>query len=179
MKITVFRSKVVTAAVIGAFVLLLAPLGAFAKGQVNPQVKGSLIGFVYAENGRTPLQGAVVKIRNMGNQTEYVSEPSDANGMYKISGIEPGWYFMTVATDLGEFNLGNGFYLKGTEVAKMLLSLKTGGSIEAWGSAYSMKKPFFKTAGGITVLVLGAAGAGFGIYQLTKSEQEVSPVSIR
>jgi hypothetical protein len=175
----VFRSKVVAAAALGAFVLLVAPLGVFAEDQAPAQVKGSLIGFVYAENGKTPIAGAIVRVRNMGNQTEYVSEPSDPNGMYKISGIEPGWYFLSVATDTGEFSLGSGFYLKGTEVAKMLLSLKRGGTIEASGSAYAMKKPFFKTGGGIAVLVLGAAGAGFGIYQLTKSEEEVSPVSIR
>jgi hypothetical protein len=179
MKKGVFKSKAVTAAVLGAFVLLVTPVGVFAQDQINPQLKGSIIGFVYGEDGKTPVQGAVVKVRNMGNQTEFVSDPSDANGMYKISGIEAGWYFLSVMTDLGEFTLGTGFYLKGSEVAKMLLSLKRGGTIEASGSAYATKKPFFKTGGGIAVLVAGAAGAGFGIYQLTKSEEEASPVSIR
>ncbi len=178
-KVMILRSKAVALAVIGSFVLLVTPLGTFAGDQAPVQVKGSLIGFVYAENGKTPVQGAIVRLRNMGNQTEFVSEPSDPNGMYKISGVEPGWYFLSVTTDTGEFSLGNGFYLKGTEVAKMILSLKRGGTIEASGSAYAMKKPFFKSAGGITVLVLAAAGAGFGVYQLTKGEEEVSPVSIR
>ncbi len=176
LKKDIFRSKTMAVLVLASFFVLVAPLGVFAADESpEPQVRTSLTGFVY-NGGKNPLSGALVKVRNMANGREYVSEPSDANGMYKISGIDAGWYFLTVTTPEGDFNLSNGFYLKGGDVAKLSVSLQPGGALEAWGSAYSIKKPFFKTAGGITVIVLGVAGAGFGLYSLLKKEGETSPV---
>jgi hypothetical protein len=44
------------------------------------------------------------------------------------------------------------------------------------GSGSGGKKGFFSTPGGILVIVAAVGGAGFGIYELTKKEEEASPI---
>ncbi len=178
MKKGVVRAKLSALIALAGFFLIVIPVGIFAEDP-PPQEKGSLVGFVYGTQGKLPVVGAVVKIRSMGDGKEYVSEPTDAQGMYKISGIDAGWYFLGIVTPDGtEYNLSNGFYLKGYEIGRMSLSLRPGLTLEASGSAYAMRRGFFKTPGGIAVIVGGVALAGFGAYLLLKKESEPSPVII-
>jgi hypothetical protein len=51
-----------------------------------------------------------------------------------------------------------------------------GGALEGKGGNGGGKKGFFATPGGILVIVAVAAGTGFGIYELTKSQAETSPI---
>ncbi len=174
LKNGIFRSRVLALVVLTGFVLLLTPVSPFA--QAPPKGGGTLTGQVVGTDMKTPIVNATVKIRNLNNQKEY-SSPTDKTGMYKITGIEEGWYTLGVSSVLGDYNLNYGVYVKTGEQAKLNLSIKSSGVLEGKGLGSTAHKSFFATPAGIVVIVAVAAGGGFAIYSLTKKEQEVSPVN--
>jgi len=66
--------------------------------------RGNILGFIFSEDGTTPVAGAVVKARNISTGNIYESNASDLNGVFKIQGIESGIYVYGVQTEAGEFN---------------------------------------------------------------------------
>jgi len=134
-----------------------------------------LQGTVYSEGMKSRVTNAVVKVRNLNNQREYASQPTDAKGGYKILGIEEGWYTLGISTAAGDFNLNYGVYIKADETAKLSVEMLPGGMLEGKGGSGGGKKGFFKTPAGILTIVALGAGAGFGVYELTK-EKEASPI---
>ena len=176
LKVTSFRSRSLAGGLIAAFVLLLTPLPSFSQEQPQSFARqGSLQGNVYSEGMRSRVTNAVVKVRNLNNQKEYASQPTDAKGGYKILGIEEGWYTLGVTTAAGDFNLNYGVYIKAGETAKLSVEMLPGGMLEGKGGSGGGKKGFFKTPAGILTIVALGAGAGFGIYELTK-QKEASPI---
>jgi hypothetical protein len=176
LKVTSFRSRSLAGGLIAAFVLLLMPLPSFSQEQPQSYARqGSLQGNVYSEGMRTRVTNAVVKLRNLNNQKEYMSQPTDAKGGYKILGVEEGWYTLGVSTAAGDFNLNYGVYVKAGVAAKLSVVMLPGGMLEGKGGNGSGKKGFFKTPAGILTIVALGAGVGFGVYELTK-EKEASPV---
>jgi len=175
-KVTSFRSRSLAGGLIAAFVLLLLPLPSFSQEQPQSFARqGSLQGNVYSEGMKSRVANAVVKVRNLNNQKEYASQPTDAKGGYKILGIEEGWYTLGVTTAAGDFNLNYGVYIKAGETAKLSVEMLPGGMLEGKGGSGGGKKGFFKTPAGILTIVALGAGAGFGIYELTK-QKEASPI---
>ncbi len=171
------RSRILAGAVAAAYLLLLAPLPIIAQTQATSVMRQAVLqGTVYAEGMKSRIANATVRIRNLNNQREFTSPPTDAKGGYRIVGIEEGWYTVGVSTAAGDFNLNYGVYIKAGETAKLSVELMPGGTLEGKGGNGGGKKGFFATPGGIAVIVLAAAGAGFAIYELTKSEEEASPI---
>src|SRR4030042_3554867 len=78
--------------------------------------KGNVIGFLYAKDGTTPLEGAVVKFKNLTSGSMFISSKSDGHGIFRLEGIESGMYTYGVVTEPGDFN------------AASLLGLKVGGN---------------------------------------------------
>ena len=176
VRVSVFRSKVLAAALSAAFLLMIVHLPAAAQAQPRSYARqGTLQGVVYGEGMKQRISGAVVKVRNLNNQKEFSSPVTDAKGQYKIMGIEEGWYTVGVTTAAGEFNLNYGVYIKAGETAKISVELLPGGMLEGKGGNDG-KKSFFGTPGGVLLIVAAGAGAGFAIYQLTKKEEEASPI---
>ena len=172
-----FRSRILAGGLVAAFLLLIVPLTSVAQTQEKSYARqGTLQGTVYSEGQRARVANAIVKIRNLNNQKEYTSQPTDAKCGYKILMIEEGWYTLGVTTAAGEFNLNYGVYIKAGETAKLSVEMLPGGMLEGKGGAGSGKKGFFATPGGILLIVAMAGGAGFGVYELTKKEPEVSPI---
>lgn len=103
---------------LGAF--LLCGL-AFAGVTSNP--RGSVIGFVYGQDGTTPLPGAVVKLKNLVTGSVYESTPADDYGIFKVQGIETGLYSYGVATQDGGYNCENlvGFTVEENDIAKITI----------------------------------------------------------
>src|SRR4030042_5062751 len=83
-----------------ASLLLLSPLYSGAKDVP----KGNIIGFLYAQDGTTPLEGAVVKFKNLTSGMGFESSKSDTYGIFKLQGIEKGMYAYGVVTPEGNFN---------------------------------------------------------------------------
>jgi hypothetical protein len=149
-----------------AFTLFIVPFGevAWAKAQ-----GGSLVGFVYAQDLKTPVVGAVVKVRNIANQKEFASGTTDANGMYKIDGVDEGRYILGVTATQGDFNFDYVMLLKGGEMAKLSVALAPGGQTSG---SDGPKKSFFKSAIGIITIVVVAGALLFVIFH----EGEASPI---
>jgi hypothetical protein len=176
LKVALFRSRVLAGGLVVAFVLLLMPLTVSAQTPPKSYARqGTLQGTIYSEGMDSRVQNAIVKVRNLNNQKEYASQPTDAKGGYKILGIEEGWYTLGVSTAAGDFNLNYGVYIKAGETAKLSVVMLPGGMLEGKGGSGGGGKSFFKTPAGIVTIVALGAGAGIGIYVLTK-QKEASPV---
>lgn len=172
LNIGIFRSRMMVVFVLSAFVLLMTPVRDFAQ---SPLKGGILTGNVYGADMTTPVVNAVVKIRNLNTQKEFTS-PTDKLGMYKITGIDEGWYTLSISSLLGDYSLSYGVYIKAGEIAKLNLSMKGAGVLEGKGLGSSAGKSFLGTPGGILVIVAAVGLGGFGVYELTKKKTEASPV---
>lgn len=86
---------------------------------------GNIIGFVYDQDGTTPLEGAVIKVKNISTGNIYESSTSDTNGVFKIQGIEGGIYLCGVITAQGDYNAEDlfGVKLSDGETAKLSVAL--------------------------------------------------------
>jgi len=165
---SVSRSRWLIWGALAAFSLFIVPVGevAWAKAQ-----GGTLVGFVYAQDLKTPVAGAVVKIRNIANQKEYASGTTDANGMYKIDGVDEGRYILGVTAPTGDFNFDYFMLLKSGETAKLSVGLAPGTPA---ANGDSSKKNFFGTTAGFLVMVAVAGAIFFAVFY--KGEHEASPI---
>jgi hypothetical protein len=167
---SVFRSKALAIGVLAAFVLVMMPGREFAQAKAPAPANGSLVGFIYEKDMRTPVSNAVVKIRNLADAKTYASAPTDANGMYKITGIQEGRYILGVAATKGDFNFDYALLLKGNELAKLSVALQEGGTTTGRDAG---AKSFFTSPAGIVALVIVA---GAVLYGILASKEEASPV---
>ncbi len=87
--------------------------------------KGNILGFIYSEDGTTPVPGAVVKARNISTGSVYESSVSDLNGVFKIQGIKSGVYVYGVRTEAGDFNSDGmiGVSVDENKTAKMAITI--------------------------------------------------------
>lgn len=87
--------------------------------------KGSVLGFVYDKDGTTPIQGAVVKLKNVRSGEVYESTPSDSQGNFLIEQMESGVYVYGVTASEGDYNCDGmmGVRVDGSEPAKISLAL--------------------------------------------------------
>ena len=87
--------------------------------------KGNILGFVYDEDGTTPLEGVVVEFKNISTGAVYESSKSDDLGVFKIEGVEKGLYIYGVRTAQGNFNSDGtiGVRIRENETAKLSISL--------------------------------------------------------
>jgi len=94
------KVKVVSLGLAAAMLVFSSPL--VLKGQVP--AKGNLLGFVYGQDGTTPLPGAVVMVKNISSGRVYESSASDGLGIFKVQGLETGLYALGVTSPKGSFN---------------------------------------------------------------------------
>jgi hypothetical protein len=170
------RSRCLVYAVLAAFAVFTAPVGLSARGPAPfPAAdSGSLSGFIYAKDVKTPVAGAVVKIRNVADMKEMTSLPTDANGMYTIIGIPEGRYLLGVSAAKEDFNLDYALFVKAGELGKLSVALAAGGEAgQQAGEASLKKKGFFNSVAGRVLVV---AAIGVGLYFLIVPQGETSPI---
>jgi len=167
--------KFVAVFLIGAFVLLIAPLASFSA----PKGNGALAGHIYSEDMRTPVRNAIVKLRNLTTMKEYTSEPTDPDGMYRIPGLEEGRYVMGVQGPTGSYNFHYSIMIKADSLAKLSLAMKPGNApVMLQQSSGSWKKKativdFFKSPAGILTVI---AAVEVALFAVALAEDEASPV---
>lgn len=166
MRKSVSQSRWMIWGALAAFSLFIVPVSEVAWAKAEG---GSLVGFVYAQDLKTPVVGAVVKVRNIANQKEFASGTTDANGMYKIDGVDEGRYILGVTATQGDFNFDYVMLLKGGEMAKLSVALAPGGQTTGTDAP---KKSFFKSPIGIITMVAVAGVLLFVIFH----EGEASPI---
>jgi hypothetical protein len=138
------------------------------------EAHGSLVGFVYAKDMRTPVAQAVVKLRDIANMKEFASRPTDANGMYTITGLPQGRYILGVTTATGNFNFDYALIIKSNEMAKLSMALTPGGKTTGEDAA---AKSFFsdpQNVIGVAIFVAGLAAMTYLIINMEK--KEASPI---
>jgi len=84
---------------------------------------GNLVGFIYYQDGVTPIVGAVVKVKDVSTGLVSESTKSDANGMFTIENLNTGVYSLGVVTSQGDFNLEELIGVKAGETTKVSFSL--------------------------------------------------------
>jgi len=114
-----FRSKWLAWGVVGAVSLLFFPCEAISQAKT-----GAMMGFIYADDAKKPVEGAVVKLRSVQDGKEFQSGPTDKNGMYALKGIAEGRYMVGVSSKEGDFNFDYELLVKADETAKLSLALK-------------------------------------------------------
>jgi hypothetical protein len=119
-----------------AMSLVLSPsaLNAQAAG------KGSLIGYVFEQNGSTPVRGAVVLVKNLTTGTVLEAPPSDDLGMFKVLGLDPGLYALGVTSAKGSFNSQDFFGVTAQQTAKISIALDPYDAMAASGAAAVIKE---------------------------------------
>lgn len=170
LKDEIFRSRALVWGLAAAFLSLLLPVEAPAQARGT----GTLIGFIYSEALKAPVENAVVKIRSISTGKEYMSKPTDKTGLYRIENAEEGRYVLGVTTPQGDFNFEFELFIKAGETAKLSLALKPG-QMAALAVPFKTAVPFFKTALGIATAVLVSGLAIYGGYKLLEELEVISP----
>jgi len=161
------RTKWIASSVLAAFAALVIPV------TLPAAEPGTLAGFVYSKDAKSPVAGAVVKLRNIADMKEVASAPTDADGMYTINGIPEGRYLVGVTSTQEDFNLDYALYIKAGELGKLSIALAPGASGgQDEPEAKPKKKGFFSTVAG-RILVVSAIGVG--LYFLIV-ESDSSPI---
>ena len=176
LKMNFFRSKVLIWSMLAAVSLLFFPHEALAQVPA-----GSMTGVIFADDMKLPVEGAVVKLRDVANGKEFQSTFTDKIGLYKIKGIPEGRYIVGVSSQRGDFNFDYQLIVKANETAKLSLALKPGVPDAGAGTAAQQrgkkdkKTAFFLTPLGIAIIVVSTAVLAFGVYKLFIEEEEKSP----
>ncbi len=160
--------------------LLIATIITFYSSQyliAQEVCKGNLIGFVFEKDGTTPIEGAVVKLKNVSTGKVYESSRSDKLGILKTEGVEEGLYIVGIITKNGNFNVGNLIGIKADETAKVSFALKPEGQEE---EKAPKPKPrglakFFLSPVGIAIIVAASSAIIYGVVKLSEKEPEASP----
>jgi hypothetical protein len=102
-----------------ALILVLFP------STLRPQEagKGNLIGFIYAQDGSTPVEGAVIVVKNLTTGAVVESPKSDALGVFKFQGLGAGLYALGVKSDKGSYNSQNFFGVMADKTSKISIAL--------------------------------------------------------
>jgi hypothetical protein len=96
---------------------------AFGFSQDITRGTGNLAGFIYYQDGVTPIVGAVVKVKDVSTGLVSEGTKSDSNGMFTIENLNTGVYSLGVMTSQGDFNLEELIGIKAGETTKVSFSL--------------------------------------------------------
>ena len=156
--------------VIFAFMLTLLPMAVSAEETV-----GKLRGFVYGDDGKKPLNEAVVLLREATSGRTFQSEKTAKNGAYKIENILPGTYAVGIQWDNKDFNVDA---LIKIEPKKQMACFTLPKAIEQPGYSVRCSSPkcFFITPCGWALVAGATAGITYGIIKIV--EKETSPTGI-
>jgi len=169
------KAEFVAVTLIFSFLIFYYPN--FLPGQTIGQ--GNLSGFIYGEDGVTPVEGAVVKIRNIVGGTVYESSASDNQGAFKIEGINEGLYSAGISTSTGDFDFENLIGIKAGEPAKISFSLVPTGtqntSLPEEKSTYNPEEQTAPSAQGGSEVAAPAGGILIGkVVNFSPETQEAT-----
>jgi hypothetical protein len=105
------------------FLLGLAAAPLFLSSQTSG--KGRLVGFVFGQDGSTPVAGVVVIARNVSTGALAESSRSDDIGAFKVENLDAGIYALGVTSAQGSYNSQDLVGIKPDETAKVTIALNT------------------------------------------------------
>ena len=116
-------AKIKFTAVLLCFSLTLLYFPNIAKAE--KQTTGRLIGFIFSEDGTTPVEGAVVTLRNVATGEVYKSSGTDDHGVFKFEDMQKGLYVMGVSSVNGDYNAEELVGVHSGKTEKLSITLKT------------------------------------------------------
>ena len=153
----------------------------------------ALKGKVVGADRRTPVEGARVHAVRRGGET-YSSAPADKKGRYRLEGLPPGTYRLVVSVDDGLYafpgDLGiTSIHDFGLDLAVVpaegtvseeipgVPGTPRGIAYLAQGGNNGAPATFWKSAGGITLLVVSAGAIAYILSREGSSDQESMSIS--
>ena len=172
------RSKIMAFGLILCFLLFYSPW-LLVSETIG---KGNVIGFVFDNDGTSPVKGAVVKMRNVTTGSVCQSPETNEHGIFTIEGIDEGLYIIGISAKEGDFNVGNFIGIKADDTAKVSFALKAKKAETAEeGKAKKEKKKrggiagFFLSPAGVATIVASSAAIVYTLVKLLEAEPEASP----
>lgn len=104
-----------------AFALILVMFPSILRSQGTG--RGNLVGFIYGQDGSTPVEGAVVVVKNLTTGVVTESPKSDGLGVFKVQDLGAGIYALGVRSDKGSFNSQDFFGVTADKTAKITIAL--------------------------------------------------------
>jgi hypothetical protein len=102
--------------------------------------RGNLVGFIYGQDGATPVEGAVVVVKNLTSGLVTESPKSDALGVFKVQDLGAGIYALGVKSESGSFNSQDFFGVTAGKTSKITLALDSFDAAAASAAAAVIKE---------------------------------------
>ena len=168
------QSKFVAIGLVFSMILFFSPCLLSA----NSNSYGKIIGVIYLDDGATPVERAVVKMRNVSTGSYYESSSSDKEGRFTLERIDEGLYIAGITTEKEDFNIENLIGIKANETAEISITLNPVPDKTAQQEKKKKKKGligFFLSPVGMAVIVASTVAVVYTIVKLTEEEAEASP----
>jgi hypothetical protein len=115
------------------FALILVMTSPAASPQESAQ--GNLVGFLFGEDGSTPVAGAVVLVKNLSTGVVTEAAATDGLGLFKVPGLNAGLYALGVKSSRGSFNCQDFFGISAQRTSKISVALNPYDAAAAAGAA--------------------------------------------
>jgi len=103
--------------VLSALVFLTATPGA------QTIERGHLIGTIFDRDGKTPIVGAVVRMKNITTGAVFAAPSTDGRGFFRLENLSKGIYQFGITTPQGDFNSNELIGILANETTKISLAL--------------------------------------------------------
>jgi len=107
------------------FQVFLLVLIAFSAGSALAQTaeRGHLVGMIFTQDGKTPMVGAVVRLKNISSGAISAAEPTDGQGHFRMENLSKGIYQFGITTAQGDFNSNELIGILANETTRISLAL--------------------------------------------------------
>jgi hypothetical protein len=105
--------------------VLMCLVAVMTAGTVWAQTveRGHLVGTIFTQDGKTPIVGGVVRLKNISSGAVSAAEPTDAQGNFRMENLSKGIYQFGITTAEGDFNSNELIGILANETTKIALSL--------------------------------------------------------
>lgn len=141
------------------------------------RLRGDLIGFIYEEDGTSPVEQAELIIEKIPEARIYKSNPTDGKGLFRIQDVEKGIYRWGVKMPGGKVNGLKflGIRTEAGDIAQIYIALTP--AAKEGGNASPL--PIFPDAIGEASILAGNTAVVFEIAVIDDQPREAGPFRIR
>lgn len=113
------EKRSLVAPLIVALILFYTPVSLLSQ----EAAEGQLAGYVFEQDGTSPVGGVVVKLMNIESGELIESPESDTEGFFSIGGIAKGVYSFAVSSPSGDFGSNDMIGIEAGKTAKIAISM--------------------------------------------------------